>query len=457
MGNCAGLKTHRRQIGLPIADSTLNIELEYPRSDVVLIKAKDCNQKILYKDKVAFTFPEPVSCTCSQFFMEPNTYTVSCKHYLACILPGFDPRGQIAKTCQDLNFAILDSALLAVELDGHGKEGHHVVNFCKKEAISAFQTALKNPGSPQQFLVDLINSCDSKLKEFGSGVDASYSGSTAVAILINNGTLYCAGVGDSRAVLGTSKPPEIVYAEQPPRGEERLVLQNVMRRRSVQVDHPLEAVQLTKDQKPEDPEELDRITKAGGIVRRLLDENGRNIGPWRVWRRDCNYPGLAMSRSIGDAVGAELGVTSTPHLSTHSLQEEDAFIVAASDGVWDVMENSEVVDFVEAYRHSCQRGTFSDWAKGINAKPENATIAQLLCEEARMRWLAIVEDEDVVIDDISCLIIEFRDSDVHIVQPPDRSTYPNMDAKDVPELQSESGVPKSDVRLRDPRRASMSD
>jgi serine/threonine protein phosphatase PrpC len=351
-----------------------------------------------------------------------------------------------------------DNTLLALEFDGHGREGHHVVNFCRSEAVAAFKTNKKLiQDDPRQFILNLTNSCDAKLKEFGSGVDASYSGTTAVAVLIQKDRLYCAGIGDSRAVLGTSKPPEIVYAEQPPRGEDRMVLENVMRRRSVQVDHPLEAVQLTKDQKPEDPEELDRITKSGGVVRRLLDENGRNIGPWRVWRKDCSYPGLAMSRSLGDAVGAEIGVISVPHFSIHSIQEEDAFIVCASDGLWDVMENSEVVDFVEAYRHSCIRGTFSEINNGILTKPENATIAQLLCEEARMRWLSIVEDEDVVIDDISCVVLEFRDSDVQIVQPPDRSTYPNMDGQDVPELETQMGVPRSEVRLRDPRRASVSD
>lgn len=29
----------------------------------------------------------------------------------------------------------------------------------------------------------------------------------------------------------------------------------------------------------------------------------------------------------------------------------DQFVVAASDGVWDVMNNDEVINFVEKYRH----------------------------------------------------------------------------------------------------------
>ena len=358
-----------------------------------------------------------------------------------------------------MNLATADSGTMLVALfDGHGKEGQMVVHFCKSE-VNRFFSANKMlaAANPHRFLLDLTSACDDKLRGGAQGIDASFSGATEVALLINSGVLYCAGVGDSRAVLGTSKPPTIVYAEQPPRGEDKLLLQEVMRRRSVQVDHPLQAVQLTKDQKPEDPVELDRISNSGGVVKRLMDENGHNIGPWRVWKKDTNHPGLAMSRSIGDSVGTEIGVISTPHLCMHKLQEEDAFIVVASDGVWDVMENSEVVDYVEAYRHACLKGTFSEGPKGERTRPSNAPIAQLLCEEARMRWLAIVEEEDVVIDDISCVVVELRDSVVHIVQPPDRCQAPNMDAKDTPHMPEVVSIPASAVKLRDPRRASVSD
>ena len=31
----------------------------------------------------------------------------------------------------------------------------------------------------------------------------------------------------------------------------------------------------------------------------------------------------------------------------------------------------------------------------------------MVCEEARYRWLSIVEEEDVFIDDISCVVVEF--------------------------------------------------
>ena len=41
-------------------------------------------------------------------------------------------------------------------------------------------------------------------------------------------------------------------------------------------------------------------------------------------------------------------VTSEPEVSITQLVDEDAFLVLASDGLWDRMTNQEVVDFIDA-------------------------------------------------------------------------------------------------------------
>ena len=118
------------------------------------------------------------------------------------------------------------------------------------------------------------------------------------------------------------------------------------------------------------------------------------------------------------------------------------------------MENQEVVDFIEAYRNSCLKGSSLRVAEKV--KPETCTVAQLLCEEARTRWLSIVEEEDVLIDDISCVVVELKEANLHLVQPPCRSQAPNLDAGDLPGREAAS-IPTSLVRVRDPRRNSVSD
>ena len=66
------------------------------------------------------------------------------------------------------------------------------------------------------------------------------------------------------------------------------------------------------------------------------------------------------------------------------------------------MENWEVVNFVEKFRNNSKNG-----GSEYPARLSNSSIARLLCEEARYRWLGVVEEEDVMIDDISCVIVEF--------------------------------------------------
>ena len=48
----------------------------------------------------------------------------------------------------------------------------------------------------------------------------------------------------------------------------------------------------------------------GGRIFPYLDENGEQMGPYRIWIQDKNIPGLAMTRSFGDYVASTVGVIS---------------------------------------------------------------------------------------------------------------------------------------------------
>lgn len=440
------MRKFSRPVGLPGPS-----DLEYQRCASLSIRYKERGR--VMKEKVVFTMTEPlaVSSVAIPFF--------GCQFWASlCILPGLDPRGQINKQCQDLCFIeSLPSSILMGVYDGHGKEGQTIVACCRNFALEFYrhQQQLMR-ANPERFLQDLAVGSDAYLRQEDLGVNVSYSGTTLVLILVTETAVTLASVGDSRAILATSVEPEVVTQKQPPRGEDKDLMERVKRRRSVSVEKPLIAVQLTQDHKPEDPEELKRITSMGGIVRRLMDATGKNVGPWRVWQKDTNHPGLAMSRSIGDIVGHEIGVVCTPSVVSLKRREDlDYFFVAGSDGLWDVMENQEVVDYAEAYRQSSVRGTKSPMSEE-KCRPQNACIAQLICEEARARWLSVVEEEDVLIDDISCVVLELKDSEVQYILPPDRTSVPNLDGEDVAGVEY-SSIPMSQVRLRDPRRNSMND
>ena len=75
----------------------------------------------------------------------------------------------------------------------------------------------------------------------------------------------------------------------------------------------------------------------GGIVRKMKNELGEGVGPYRVWARDGDYPGLAMSRSIGDLKGKHLGIIPDPGILEYDLCDKSKYIVVCSDGVWEFL------------------------------------------------------------------------------------------------------------------------
>jgi serine/threonine protein phosphatase PrpC len=66
------------------------------------------------------------------------------------------------------------------------------------------------------------------------------------------------------------------------------------------------------------------------------------MGPARVWLKDQDIPGLAMSRSFGDEVAASAGTIAHPEIIEWKLTPEDKFLILASDGVWEFIDSEEV-------------------------------------------------------------------------------------------------------------------
>lgn len=90
--------------------------------------------------------------------------------------------------------------------------------------------------------------------------------------------------------------------------------------------------------------EFERIRKCKGRVFSLQDEP--DVA--RVWMPNSDSPGLAMARAFGDFCLKDFGVISVPEISYRRLSDKDEFIVLATDGIWDVLSNDEVVNIVDS-------------------------------------------------------------------------------------------------------------
>lgn len=239
--------------------------------------------------------------------------------------------------------------------DGHGPLGHDVSNFVHHAipflilSDELFETdpalVMKRAFKKMQFLLEAVT--DNPTED--ARLDCTLSGTTASVVLQRGGKLYIAHVGDSRCVLGMRSGKQY------------------------------KAVSLTMDHKPTHDAERIRIEASGGEVRRLEGDI-----PHRVFLRGRLYPGLAMSRALGDTLGASVGVIAEPDILTMDVTPDVAFMILATDGVWEFISPQEAVDFV------CQK------------RPAEAQkAAEFLAYESWRRW---VEEEENVVDDVTCIV-----------------------------------------------------
>lgn len=107
---------------------------------------------------------------------------------------------------------------------------------------------------------------------------------------------------------------------------------------------------LSKDHKPNRPDEKRRISKAGGCtvclngVWRATNAAGLGVGASSVSRRAGTSLYLAVSRAFGDAQLKHPSpvITVEPEITITDLTKDDLLLVVACDGVWDVLSSDQV-------------------------------------------------------------------------------------------------------------------
>ena len=249
---------------------------------------------------------------------------------------GIDADGKI-KVDQDtslisLNVGGLEGFNLFGVLDGHGQHGHFVSRFLKDYFINRtanFVEILKTTkristteelytflkSGNYCFLAQLFSRADLELTK-QNNFDYKLSGTTCNIVFQFNSHLVCLSVGDSRSIL--------VYDQG---------------NKTNQGIFP-----LSTDQKPDLPSEYQRIQSCGGYVEIPYDVYGNKTGPARVFKAGTQYPGLAMSRSLGDLMGKECGVISIPQIVEYEININTKYLVICSDGIWEFINNEQVRD-----------------------------------------------------------------------------------------------------------------
>ena len=277
--------------------------------------------------------------------INPNQQSKGFKCCSQLTKAGLDGNGQ-EKTDQDtpmlyLSVADIEGFNIFGVLDGHGNYGHFVSQFCRDyfmnkmkeyaesimyitQSISAEDVYLNLKQNNYSYIVELFMNIDNELSAQSDIFDCNMSGTTCNLIFQFNTHLVCFNVGDSRSIL----------IEESSDNTNQII-------RALSIDH-----------KPDLPEELMRIKENGGMVDQIQDLYGNKLGPNRVFKEGCVYPGLAMSRSLGDFQAKECGVIPTPEIIEYEINPNTKYFVVCSDGVWEFLTNENVRDIGNKYYYN---------------------------------------------------------------------------------------------------------
>lgn len=162
--------------------------------------------------------------------------------------------------------------------------------------------------------------------------------------------------------VGTGQPDGTTSCAVTMVGGRRIVCANAGDSRAIVVRRDGSIVRLSRDHKPGIPDETRRISDLGG-----------RVIYWGRWRVEGL---LAVSRSIGDA-SLKPFITAEPEICEYDVGKDDLFLILASDGVWDVMDNEEAAHVVIASSCTMDGGRLTIDTDRFKFAARN------LCEHAR--------------------------------------------------------------------------
>ena len=256
---------------------------------------------------------------------------------------------------ENIRLSILEGILRKNRSESEEKEEKKI----EKNMIETFENLEKM----QELFKKVFVSTNLRLIEENYMYNLELSGSTCSSIFLQKNNIkkiYIANVGDSRTII----------IREPGKNDNK---------------EKWSCEQLSRDHKPNIEGEEERILKHGGEIQQIQNEKGEWEGPFRIFMKNEEGPGLAMSRSFGDVLGSMLGVICEPEVFEYILRKEDKAIIIASDGLWEYVENEEVTDIV----------------KNLIDKNDADLIVNELYKFSYERW----KSKDIGIDDITIICV----------------------------------------------------
>eukprot|EP01091_Cochliopodium_minus_P017636 TRINITY_DN6963_c1_g3_i1.p1 TRINITY_DN6963_c1_g3~~TRINITY_DN6963_c1_g3_i1.p1 ORF type:complete len:315 (+),score=93.51 TRINITY_DN6963_c1_g3_i1:938-1882(+) len=253
-------------------------------------------------------------------------------------------------------------------LDGHGIGGLQAASNCTDIILSKVCEAFLNSKIDDEDIImenikkafaetqiDLLKVLSKMPEECGT---------TALLMVMSGDLLITCNVGDCRA---------LIFRKSEEKGSKSL-----------------DCFELSNDHSLDREDEVERITSTteGQVVE-------GSSGDWRLIPSSAAYElsivkakklALGMSRSFGHVILSKFGAICEPEFTVHQIKDGD-MLVAATDGVWGILENDEVGHIVDVYRSN------------------PSSIASRIVSTVKQRCLK----DDTTCDNTTCLVTHFTE------------------------------------------------
>jgi serine/threonine protein phosphatase PrpC len=176
--------------------------------------------------------------------------------------------------------------------DGHG--GKMAAEYASQNLPRIFRERLLSGLPPLKAFMESYEAVSDQMNELDSGT-------TAVDVLVRDGKVYAANVGDARAIIVGWKGVK----------------------------------QLTVDHRLDNPDERQRVGIMGGRIRYPYTYRG--------------VQGIMPTRTLGDSYFRPAGIIATPSVGEYKITDDDFLLLAACDGLFDFMDNEEVANLAREY------------------------------------------------------------------------------------------------------------
>ena len=275
----------------------------------------------------------------------------------SCTIPGYSSNGVKQKNLDSFflkkNFLEKEENFLIGICDGHGIYGDLISQYISQNLPSFIKKESKE--NLVKAFIDINNSLINNTK-----IDCSLSGTTCTSLIISLDKIICSNIGNTRAILARYE------------------------------NGYYNAIELNRDHKPTESDEIKRIISQGGIIKQNFDKIKKiNNGPEKIFLKNSDIPGLTMSRSFGDNLAHTIGVINIPEVKSYEYTGGEKFIVIATDSIWQYIDSDECVEIIKEF-----------YEKNLDA----IGALNSLVTEAIKRW----KKEENKIEDITAVVIFFE-------------------------------------------------